>query len=460
MKPKPDPLKDQFQLFQANFGQLLNPQHPLVLLADKIDWPRFDEELLPCYAEKGRPGTPIRLMAGLCYLKYTFNISDEDMEHRWVENPYWQYFCGYDSMQHEFPIHYTAWIKWRKRMTSDRLKVLLQETIDLAVREKQLPKRDLKRVNVDTTVQEKNITYPTDTKLLHKAVVKLVAAARSRNIPLRQSYLRVSKRAAVKAGRYAHARQFKRMKRELRKLRRYVRALIGDIHRKAGSVDAELKTLLSLAQQVHDQRPKDSGKVYSLHEPHVQCISKGKAHKRYEFGCKVSVVTTNRSNWILASEALEGNPYDGHTLSESLDAVEAMTGVGLEEAFVDKGYRGHRCDGNVAIHIAGCGLKRATRALKKRRRRRSAVEPKIGHLKSDHRMGRCWLWDEEGDKINALLAGVGSNMRKLLKLFYFALRKWVAYKAWLRELDICLTQLQHWPRQLAIVRRVHTLPAA
>ena len=460
MKPQADPHKDQFQLFQANFAQLLNPRHALVRLADKIDWSRFDKALLDCYADKGRPGAPIRLMVGLCYLKYTFSVSDEDMEHCWVENPYWQYFCGYEFMQHEFPIHYTAWIKWRKRMGADRLKVLLSETIDLAVREKQLPKRDLKRVNVDTTVQEKNITYPTDSKLLHKAIVKLVKAARQRGIPLRQSYLRVGKLAAIKVGRYAHARQFKRMKRELRKLRRYVRALNGDIRRKAGSVDIGLEKLLLLTQRVHDQQPKDSGKIYSLHEPHVQCISKGKAHKRYEFGCKVSVVTTNKSNWVLASDALEGNPYDGHTLSASLDAVEAMTGVALDEAFVDKGYRGHGCRGEVAIHIAGCGSKRVTRALKKRRRRRSAVEPKIGHLKSDHRMARCWLWDEEGDRINALLAGVGSNMRKLLKLLYFALLEWSKYLVLLPNWYALRAWLHHCRRQLVPARSAYTLPTA
>ncbi len=250
------------------------------------------------------------------------------------------------------------------------------------------------------------------------------------------------------------------MKRELRKLRRYVRALNGDIRRKAGSVDTGLEKLLALTQRVHDQQPKDSGKIYSLHEPHVQCISKGKAHKRYEFGCKVSVVTTNRSNWVLASDALEGNPYDGHTLSASLDGVEAMTGVALDEAFVDKGYRGHGCRGEVAIHIAGVGSKRATRALKKRRRRRSAVEPKIGHLKSDHRMARCWLWDEEGDRINALLAGVGSNMRKLLKEFYFALWRWGSCCALPLKLDTCLARLSRWFHQIAPASSVYTLSFA
>ncbi len=217
VKPKSNPLKDQFHLFQANFQQMLNQNHPLVKMADKINWQRFENELQPLYAESGRPGAPIRLFVSLCYLKYTFNVSDEDMQTLWVENPYWQYFSGYSYMQHEFPIDYTTWEKWRKRMGHKRLESLLVETVELAIREKQLKKSDCKRVIIDTTVQEKNITSPSDSKLLYKAKIKLGKAARHRCIPLRQSYIRVSKIATMKASRYAHAKQFKRMQREIRR---------------------------------------------------------------------------------------------------------------------------------------------------------------------------------------------------------------------------------------------------
>jgi IS5 family transposase len=364
-------------------------------------------------------------MVAMQYLKYTFNESDESVVARWVENPYWQYFCGYTHMQHECPLHPSSLSRWRGRVGPEQLEELLKETISLAVREKQLPKRDLQQVNVDTTVQEKNVTYPTDSKLLYKAVVKLAAAAKSRGIWLRQSYIRVGKKAAVMAGRYAHAKQYKRMRRQLRKLRTYVGRLIRDIRRQASEVDEGLAALLSRADRIRQQQPQDSHKLYSLHEPEVQCISKGKAHKRYEFGQKVALATTNRSNWIVASRMVENNPYDGHTLAATLTSTESNTGIPITDVYVDKGYRGHDYTGSAQIHVAGQGGQGCSRAERRRRRRRSAIEPKIGHLKSDHRMDRCFLAGLRGDAINAVLAAAGANLRKLLRRFFFALICWL-----------------------------------
>ena len=417
MKPKPQP-RDAFDLFRAHFDQMLDPGHELVVLAKKIDWRSLDAAFVHCYCpDIGAPAKAIRLMVGLHYLKYAFNESDESLVARWVENPYWQYFCGYTHMQHECPIHPTTMTKWRNRLGAERLEELLRETIRLAVREKHLPKADLERVTVDTTVQEKNITFPTDSKLLYKAICKLSGAAKARGIPLRQSYVRVGKRAAVMAGRYAHAKQFKRMRRQLRKLRTYVGRLIRDIRRKATAIDDDLATLLDRAGRIRDQQPHDAKKLYSLHEPEVQCISKGKAHKRYEFGQKVAVATTNRSNWIVAAALMEDNPYDGHTLIATLANVEQITGVAVTDAYVDKGYRGHGYTGPAEVHIAGQRKKTATRTERVRRRRRSAIEPKIGHLKSDHRMGCCFLARLHGDANNAVLAAAGANLRKLLGLY-------------------------------------------
>ena len=416
MKPKPQP-RDAFELFQARFDQLLNPDHELVVLANMIDWPTLEAALVGCYhPDTGAPAKASRLMVGLHYLKYTFNESDESLVARWVENPYWQYFCGYTHMQHDCPIHPTSMTKWRNRVGAERLEELLKETIRLAVREKQLPKRDLQHVTVDTTVQEKNITHPTDSKLLYKAIVKMADAAKARGIKLRQSYVRVGKKAVVKAGRYAHAKQFKRMRRCVRKLRTYVGRMIRDVRRKATDIDQALATLLDRADRIRCQQPKDSKKLYSLHEPEVQCISKGKAHKRYEFGQKIAVATTNRGDWIVASRLCENNPYDGHTLAVTLANVENVTGIAVTDTYVDKGYRGHGYTGGAEVHIAGQRRKNTTRAERKRRRRRSAIEPKIGHLKSDHRMGRGFLARLAGDAINAVLAAAGSNMRKLLEL--------------------------------------------
>jgi IS5 family transposase len=289
---------------------------------------------------------------------------------------------------------------------------------------------------VDTTVQEKNITYPTDSKLLYKSIQKLVGAARSRSIELRQSYLRVGKIAAVKASRYAHARQYQRMRRCLRKLRTYVGRLIRDIHRKTSHPDEALATLLARADRVRQQQPHDTHKLYSLHEPEVQCISKGKAHKRYEFGQKVAVASTNRGNWMVAARMLPDNPYDGHTLAETLTTVESVTGVSVTDVYVDKGYRGHGYAGATNVHVPGQGYANRSRAERRRRRRRSAIEPKIGHLKSDHRMDRCFLAGLTGDAINAVLAAAGSNLRKLLRRLAAALIPWLRLAAalplWLR----------------------------
>ena len=206
------------------------------------------------------------------------------------------------------------------------------------------------------------------------------------------------------------------MHRRLRKLRTDVGRLIRDLRRKTTDMDQELVTLLDRADRIRCQQPKDKNKLYRLHEPEVQCISKGKAHKRYAFGQQVAVATTNRSNWFVASALMEGNPYDGHTLSETLTAVERVTGVAVTDAYVDKGYRGHGYTGGAEVHIAGQRGKNMTRAERKRRRRRSAIEPKISHLKSDHRMGRCFLARLCGDAINAVLAAAGANLRKLLGL--------------------------------------------
>jgi len=426
MKPKPRPKSSQLDLFQAQFEQLLNHDHPLYLLANRIDWQRFDAALAECYSEDlGAPAKAIRLLVGLHYLKHAFNESDESLLERWVENPYWQYFCGFNTMQHEVPLHPTSLTKWRQRVGADKLAEMLSETVALAVREKQVTKQELTQVNVDTTVQEKNITHPTDSKLYHKAIVKLGQAAKLRGVKLRQTYVRVSKKAAIMVSRYAHAKQFKRMRRTLKKLKTWLGRVIRDLRRKVPQPDAALEELLRLCERLHKQERTDSKKLYSLHEPEVMCISKGKAHKRYEFGQKVSVATTNRDNWIVGVDLCEGNPYDGHTLAKAITTAEKTTGVSVTDAYVDKGYRGHDYPGDANVHLAGSSLRKLTRTKKKRRKRRSAVEPKIGHLKSDNRMRLCFLKGLAGDAINAVLAAAGSNLQKLLRAFAHALFFWL-----------------------------------
>lgn len=281
-------------------------------------------------------------------------------------------------------------------------------------------------MNVDTTVQEKAIAFPTDARLYHKARCVLVGEAQRAGLELRQSYKRVGKRALQKQGRYAHAQQLKRARKETRKLRTYLGRVIRDIQRKAAASGTELSgrlpVYLERAARIHRQQRADKQKLYRMQAPEVECISKGKEHKKYEFGCKVSVVTTSKRGWVVGMAALHGNPYDGHTLKAAHAQVATLTGVTPEEVFVDKGYRGsqHHPAG-VAVYISGRRLKGT---LKRLLRRRSAIEPVIGHLKQDHRMKRNYLQGKDGDCINALLVGCGFNLRKLLRVFFWLIFGW------------------------------------
>lgn len=425
MKPKTTST-NQFSLFQSNFKQILNPEHQLCLLANAIYWPDFDGQFADCYSDDmGRPGNAIRLMVGLHYLKHAFNESDESVIERWVENPYWQYFCGFDYMQHECPIHPTSMVKWRQRVGAEKLESLLAETIRIALKDKQVTSQQLRKVTVDTTVQEKAIAFPTDARLYTKMLLRLVNLSRKRGIQLRQTYIRKAPQLLKQQGRYTHARQFKRSGRCTKTLHTLLGRVVRDIGRKAVEIDPQLQEYLERAEKLLSQTKKSKNKLYSIDAPEVECISKGKAHKRYEFGCKVSVATTNESNWVVGVQALHGNPYDGHTLAGAIEQVERITGREVKEAFVDKGYRGHDYTSDGQVHITGQrGKGKAGPALRKRKKRRSAVEPKIGHMKSDNRMNRNYLKGAEGDRTNAILAGIGANIRKLLAAFWPALLEW------------------------------------
>jgi IS5 family transposase len=360
-------------------------------------------------------------MVGLHYLKHAYNESDESVIQRWVENPYWQYFCGYEHMQHQFPIHPTSMVKWRGRVGAERMEVLLKETLSTAMREKYIKQADACKIIVDTTVQEKAIAHPTDARLYLKSIHRLVKLARQRNIELRQSYVRVSKKAFFSQSQYARAGQYRRAARQTRKLKTYLGRLIRDITRKAANPDQELALMLERTSKIYFQKRDDSNKLYSLDAPEVECISKGKAHKRYEFGCKVSLSVTHKNNWITSAAALQGNPYDGHTLSATIKRSESNTQVNAKEVYVDRGYRGHDYDGDASIFKQDGKLKQLTRAIKKKLKRRSAIEPTIGHVKSDNRMGRNYLKGVAGDMMNAILAAAGYNMRKLIAAFLYAL---------------------------------------
>jgi len=421
MQPKNTPQADAspLQLFQSRLDSQLNPDHPLCQLAERIDWDRFDEAYAPLYCEdNGAPALPTRLMVALEYLKYTYNLSDEALVMRWLENPYWQYFSGEVYFRTDLPLHYTSLGKWRLRIGSERLKLLLEETVRIAKNEKQVTDKDLSRVVVDVTVQEKNITFPTDSKLLSRAIIKLAKFAKYHKITLRQSYSRKAKQTARKASGYAAARQFGRLQRCIQDLKNWLGRVLRDIERKRENTvfSVNFKTLIATAMKLLLQEKNTPKKIYSLHELEVQCIGKGKDRVRYEFGNKASVVMTNKRNWIVNVEDCADNPYDGHTLNRSIAGAEKITKVTVAEANVDKGYRGHDYKGSAVIRLAGSSNRGLSATEIKRKRRRSAIEPVIGHLKSDHRLNRCFLKGRVGDATNLIGSAVGFNVLKLLRL--------------------------------------------
>lgn len=408
MSPSPSDRSDS----QPSLAPLLKPEHPLVKLANALDWNYFEVEFSMLSSGAGRPSLPARLMVGLHYLKALYDESDESVVEKWAENPYWQYFCGEQFFQHDLPCHPTSLVKWRQRVGPEGVQKLLKQVLRSAMQSQAFRNNDLKCVTVDTTVQEKAVAFPTDARLYDKARRTLVRAAKRYAIKLRQSYTRVGKQALFKQSRYATARQGQRAQKQTKKLRTFLGRVIRDIERKLIPIPQALQALLERAKHIHRQQKQDSGKCYSVHAPEVECIAKGKVHQRYEFGCKVAVVTTAHTNWIVAIEAHHGNPYDGATLKPALAQVECLTGVKPQQALVDQAFRGrehHPAD----VEVLLCDKRKRTGSLKRLLKRRSAIEPVIGHTKQDHALGRNYLHGQIGDRLNALLVGCGFNLRKL-----------------------------------------------
>ena len=428
MRPKKHQTTGSNDLFRARLDQIINLKHELAQLADKIDWDWIDGEVAPLYSDKGRPGIETRFAIGLLLLKHIYGLSDEGVCERWVYDPYFQHFTGEEFFQHAFPHERSDLSHWRKRL-GDELELLLAESLRVAHESGALRTKDLKRVTVDTTVQPKAIAFPTDAKLLHAAIKGLNRLSQKHGVRLRQSYIRIAQRAAMMAGRYAHAKQFNRHRRQLRLLRTRLGRLIRDIRRKiAGQqqVEAAFETALSRASQIRSQQQRQRGwKLYSFHAPEVECIGKGKASAPYEFGVKVSVVTTNArapgGQFVLHAMALPGNPYDGHTLRTVIENTQKLTGCEIERAYVDKGYRGHDAPHPRRVFISG--QKRGVfGAIKRELRRRSAIEPVIGHMKAEGHLGRCYLKGRAGDAANAILTAAGYNFRRILAWLRMLLR--------------------------------------
>ncbi len=415
----PTPLTPQSgQLFGYPLREHLKLNHPLIQLADLIDWDRVTAVCTKSFISgRGRPATSPRLIAGLLYLQHAFDLSDEDVVWGWVENPYWQVFTGETYLQTEVPIDPSSLTRWRQRLGEAGLEELLAATIAAGQRSGALRTSSLKTVIVDTTVSPKAVAHPTDSRLLERSREHLVKAAGECGLKLRQNYNRDAPRLAIQVGRYAHARQFKRMNKALRTLRSRVGRVWRDIDRQkeqvTGAARIKLDDLMARTKRILEQRAKDKNKLYALHAPEVECISKGKARTPYEFGVKVSITTTLKEGFVLGARSMPGNPYDGHTLPEALEQAAILADAPIHTAIVDKGYRGVEVPG---IRVLRSGQRRGiTKGLKAMIKRRSAIEPTIGHMKSEGKLGRNWLKGALGDAVHAILCGAGHNIRLLLR---------------------------------------------
>ncbi|MDH5857403.1 IS5 family transposase [Lampropedia aestuarii] len=444
--------------FRLRLDHLIDLRNPLAVLASRMSWQELEASVshllsrkaragvampdLDLFGEQlvhrkrasnaGRPRIALRVIISLLYLKHAFNESDEALVARWAETPSWQYFSGRAHFENALPCDASTLIKFRKLLGEEGVEELLAHTIKTAVQLQLIQPEALSQVIVDSTVQEKAVAYPTDSRLLETARQKLVQAAKDSHIALKQTFAKEGKELSRKAGRYAHARQFKRMRRAIKRQSTIVARLCRELQRKAAAATAalsaaaieSLEQAITKAQRIVHQsssrkRQGDSPKLYAWHAPEVECISKGKAHQKYEFGVKVGIASTVQKNLIVGARTFAGNPYDGHTLREQLE----QAGILMESlqvkpltAVVDLGYRG--VDGeNPGVRIVHRGkAKSLTKAEKKLLKRRQAVEPIIGHLKQDHRMNRCHLKGATGDAIHAVLCAAGYNIQWLLRM--------------------------------------------
>ena len=459
---------------------------PLVVLAGRLDWGLIEARIAPlCLRDGtrrvddgvdlfgpmptttsvhpgGRPRLPLRLMVSLLYLKHAYGQSDESVCERWSENVVWQFFSGMAYYSPTLPCDPTQLGRFRRALGEAGVEELLSQTITTAVKADAVTREALATVVVDTTVQEKAVAYPTDSRLLDVARRKIALEARRAGVALKQTDEKEGRHLRRRAGGYAHARQFRRLRRVLNRQRTILGRLQRDVRGKLGALDAasrrRLEVWLTRAERLHRQRPKDTGKLYALHAPEVECIGKGKARQPYEFGVKVSVAISHGSGLVVGARSFPGNPYDGHTLAEQLEQtrillqdVEAVP----HTAYTDLGFRGvDAALGEVALIHRG-KLKSLTHAQRKALKRRQAVEPVIGHLKQDNGMGRCWLQGAQGDAINAVLAAAGFNLRWLLRAiadgritpaFLRLLRLWLTGRLGLRRHTdrperVCITSI-------------------
>lgn len=401
-------------IFEVALESFIDMNHELVLLSKQIDWSAVESDFAEYYcADNGRPSVPIRTMVGMMLLKNIYNLSDEGVVARWLENPYMQYFTGEKVFRKRPPINPVDMTKFRKRIGEQGAEKIFK--ISLMVNAAEVTEKEMKQVMIDSTVQEKNITFPTDAKLYRKIIDRVLKVSGRENIVLRRTYTREVKSLKLKVRFMNHPTRKKEGKKAVRRLRTIARAMVNDIARKMNDVQlSRYRKDIELYLRVIRQERSDKDKVYSLHEPEVECISKGKEHKKYEFGNKSAIAKTG-SGLIVSALAFQGNPYDGHTLSAHREQILRLTGYEPMEALTDRGYRGKKRVGNMEVCIPSSGSPGQSyyqkRKVRKKFCKRAGIEPVIGHLKSDHLMMRNYLKGTLGDAINTMLAAAAYNMR-------------------------------------------------
>ncbi|MFK5982702.1 MAG: IS5 family transposase [Flavobacteriaceae bacterium] len=404
----------QLSIFDTPIERFINLNHELCILSKKIDWDSIEEDFSFYYSDIGRPSVPIRRMIALLLLKHIYNLSDEAIVDRWMENPYWQYFSGELIFQTEKPFDPTEFIHFRNRIGKQGAERLLKISVQLFGKEAQE-----KEVLIDSTVQEKNITYPTDAKLHKRIIDKVNKIAKEEGIVLRQTYTRTLKQLLIDQRFHSHPKRRKKAKAALRKIKTIAGRQVRDIERQfTDNQEEKYQELFIILNKILRQKRGDKNKVYSIHEPEVSCIAKGKEAKKFEFGNKSGIVVTKTSKIVVGALAFEGNPYDGHTLEEHLIQTEYLTDKRPKTGIVDRGYKGKKNVNGTEIILPSAPKKNATQYQKqkarKRFRARAGIEPVIGHIKHDHRMLRNYLKGAIGNQLNTILAGTGFNLKKML----------------------------------------------
>ncbi len=412
------PENPQLKMFKTVLTSFIHPDHKLCLLAREIDWESLEKEFAPLYGSTGRPSIPIRTIVGLLLLKQMYNLGDETVVERYLENPYWQHFCGEIYFQYKLPFDPSDFVHFRKRIGEDGMKKIFKQSIDLYG--KDTIRREVKEVRVDTTVQEKNITFPTDRKLIEKVIEYCKRIADKEGIKLKRTYTTEIRKLKHQLRFSRKPKNYKKLHRLQGKLRRIAFKIFQDVVTQLNPIPKEAYyETFSILFGVLTQKRDDKNKFYSIHEPEVICIAKGKEHKPYEFGNKSSFAYTRKSGIIVGAMAVDGNAYDGHTLKPQLSQVQELTGCKIKKAIVDRGYRIKDKIGSIEI-VMPKTLKKESYYLKKQRearcRSRAGIEALISHLKYDHRMRRNYLKGVSGDKINTILAAAAYNMMKWMRL--------------------------------------------